>query len=242
MSYQTILLEEPADGVRLITLNRPEKRNALSIQLRKELIACLDDVANDDAVRALVITGAGHVFSGGFDLSEFSKTELREELMSTSSEYHRKLWNLPKPSIAAVNGPAPAGGFDLALLCDIRIGTENAMFGHPEIKFGAVPLFSILKFHTNESIARDLCLTGRLVGAEEALSMGLISQIVPPDELLSRAVELATMAAEVPTATMKFTKACMAVAAGLDFETSFAKEHDEGFINIPLELAKLPRK
>ncbi|MBI3992984.1 MAG: enoyl-CoA hydratase/isomerase family protein [Candidatus Lambdaproteobacteria bacterium] len=242
MSYTTLLLDEPAAGVRRITLNRPEKRNALSVQLRKELIACLNTLAEDEAVRVLILTGAGDVFSAGFDLSEFTKPELKQELLSSSSEYHRKVWHFPKPTIAAVNGLALAGGFDLALLCDIRLGNGNTVFGHPEVRFGAVPLFSILKYHTNETVARDLCFTGRFVDAETALRMGLLSEIVPDGKLPARALEFAAMIAEVPAATTRFTKTCMAGAAGLNFDASFAVEHDEAFGHIPLALSKLPRK
>ena len=242
MSLATLLLDEPAAGVCRITLNRPEKRNALSIQLRREFIACLHKLADDDAVRALIITGGGDVFSAGFDLSEFTKPELKQEIVASSSEYHRKVWHFPKPTIAAVNGLALAGGFDLALLCDIRLGNENTVFGHPEVRFGAVPLFSILKYHTNETVARDLCFTGRFVDAAAALRMGLLSEIISDGKLSERALEYAAMIAEVPPATTRFTKACMAAAAGLNFDASFAVEHDEAFAQTPLVLSKLPRK
>ncbi len=242
MNFQTIQVGEPAPGIRQITLNRPQKRNALSIQLRSELISCLDELEADAEVRAVVLTGAGEIFSAGFDLSEFTKPGLQPEITANSSRYHRKFWHFPKPTIAAVNGPALAGGFDLALLCDMRLGTEATVFGHPEIKFGAVPLFSILKYHTSEAVARDLCLTGRFVDARESYRMGLLTEIVPAQELLARAVEFAAMTAQVPPDTIRFTKRCMAVAGGLNFDGSFTDEHDVAFSSIPLDLAKLPRK
>lgn len=242
MEYQTLLVTTPADSTALITLNRPEKRNCLSIQVRRELMDCLDRLEADPGVTVAVLTGAGEVFCAGFDLKEFTKPDIQDELVQTSRDYHLKMWNFPKPILAAVNGPAPAGGLDLSLLCDIRLCSTTAFFGHPEIRFGAIPLFSLLAQVVGEGSARDLCFTGRMIPAEEALRMGLVSEVVEPGELMPLALEWAAMIAETPAATLAFTKRAMARTAGSDFETAFRREHDEGFAAVPLLHDKLPRK
>jgi len=130
------------DGVATLTLARPQRRNALSIKLRNEITQQLDDWAADGAVRAVVLTGAGPTFCAGFDLNEFGQADLARQIKDSSRRYHLAVWHFPKPLIAAVNGPAMGGGMDLGVLCDCRIASSAAAFGHPEIKFGAPPLFT----------------------------------------------------------------------------------------------------
>jgi len=160
MDYQAIQVDV-TEKIGTITLNRPEKRNALSILVRKEITDCLEQWEGDESVGVVIITGAGPVFSAGFDLKEFSKPELAKEVFKSSAVYHRVVWNYGKPTIAAVNGHAFGGGFDLATLCDVRICNTGAVFGHPEIKFGAPPLYTPLRWIVGSGMARDLCLTGR---------------------------------------------------------------------------------
>src|SRR4051812_37350023 len=125
------------DGVATVTLDRPARRNALSIALRDELSEQLAAWARAPDVRIVIVTGAPPAFCAGFDLQEFGEPGLARAIRDSSTRYHRALWSFPKPTIAAVNGPALAGGFDLAVLCDLRIASTEAAFGHPEIKFGA---------------------------------------------------------------------------------------------------------
>src|SRR5205807_1308730 len=147
-------------------LNRPDKRNALSIQLRDGLSDQLDAWAHDDAVRVVVIVGAGPAFCAGFDLSEFADPSLSAQIAASSRRYHLAVWSFPKPTIAAVHGSTVAGGLDLATLCDLRIAADDAVFGHPEIKFGAPPLFTPMRWIVGDGRARELCLTGRRIGAD----------------------------------------------------------------------------
>ncbi len=149
-----------SDGIAVMRLDNEQRRNALSIAMRDAISDTLDDWAADDRVRVVVLTGAGTSFSAGFDLTEFAQPDLARTIRDSSHRYHLAVWQFPKPMIAAVNGPALGGGFDLCLLCDVRIATPNAVFGHPEIRFGAPPLFTPLQWIVGAGIARDLCLTG----------------------------------------------------------------------------------
>ncbi len=207
MAYEFLLCERK-DKVALLTLNRPDKRNALSIALRNEIDQCLGELADDDAVSVVVITGAGPVFCAGFDRNEFfgRDPEHLKALMESTDGFHLRLMNFPKPLVAAINGPAMGGGLDLAVLCDVRVAAENAAFAHPEIKFGAPTLYGPLAEVIGGGLARDLCLTGRRIDAQEALRIGLVSNVVPLDSLLDEAMAVANSIAEAPPVTLKRVK------------------------------------
>lgn len=224
-----LLETDLSDGMATVVLNRPDSRNALSIALRDELSDLLLRWHDDDEVRSVVLTGAPPVFSAGFDLKEFAQPELARANRHSSTRYHRTLWSFPKPTIAAVNGPALAGGFDLAVLCDLRIASSEASFGHPEIKFGAPPLFTPLRWIVGDGRARDLCLTGRRIDAAEAERFGLVSRVVAPNDLMSEALAVARQVAEAPPAALATTKRYMTGNAGFGFEDSFRIEHDDVF-------------
>ncbi len=207
MPYEMLLCER-RDKVALVTLNRPDKRNALSIALRNEIDHCLGELADDDAVSVVVITGAGPVFCAGFDRNEFFVREPAhlEALMESTDRFHLRLMNYPKPLVAAINGSAMGGGLDLAVLCDVRVAAENAAFAHPEIKFGAPTLYGPLAETIGGGLARDLCLTGRRIDAQEAYRIGLVSSVVPLDRLLNEAMVVATSVAEAPLVALKTGK------------------------------------
>ena len=237
MGFQTIQAVERAEGIGIVTLNRPERRNAISTQMRREISRCLNSWKSSPAVGVVVFTGAGSSFSAGFDLDDFRQPELFDELFDSSSRYHRDIWNFPKPTIAAVNGPAMAGGFDLATICDIRVCSESAAFGHPEIKFGIPPLFTPLRWIVGDGLARDLCLSGRKINAKEAYRIGLVSEIVDSDRLLERVVQLGTKILEAPLKSLEFAKAYLVDNAGRGFEESFCVEHDKAFQEFLLKRA-----
>ncbi len=185
-----MLLVERGDDYATLTLNRPEKRNALSVQLRDAISDALDELANDAGVKAVVVTGAGPVFSAGFDLSEFERAAgddaFGRELWASSDRYHQTVLHFPLPTVAAVNGPALAGGFDLAILCDLRIASTTARFAHPERTFGDV-VYGPLHDLVGGAVARELTIGGRELTADEAHAVHLVGEVVPPAALTDAA-------------------------------------------------------
>ena len=201
-----MLRSPPKDGVVTLTLNRADKKNALSIAVRNEMSDALDDLAGDEAVKSVVVTGAGNVFSAGFDLREFQQPELTDRLWASSDRFHATVLRFPVPIVAAVNGPAIAGGFDLAVMSDVRVATDTARFSHPEIEFGDVvygPLHDIV----GGGVARELCFTGRVVEAEEAKTLGLVSSVVPVDELADEVTRFTDLIGRAPRDVLLRTKA-----------------------------------
>jgi enoyl-CoA hydratase len=218
---QVLLVDGPRGddraGVAWLTLNRPDKRNALSIELRDAIADALDALAADDTVKCVVITGAGTTFSAGFDLREFENADpdFQTRLWASSDRYHHTVLTFPLPTIAAVNGPALAGGFDLAVLCDVRIAAPTARFAHPEREFGDV-VYAPLHDLVGGAVARELCLTGRAMEADEALRVRLVSQVVPTDSLHAAARALAEQTATAPRDVLVRTKAKALRRAGVD--------------------------
>ena len=212
-----ILLVERVGECATLTLNRPEKRNALSVQLRDLISDALDDLATDRGIKAVVVTGAGPVFSAGFDLSEFTRaTEddaFARELWSSSDRYHETVLHFPLPTLAAVNGAALAGGFDLAVLCDLRVASSTARFAHPERTFGDV-VYGPLHDLVGGAIARELTLGGRELNAEEARAVHLVSEVVPPLELMPVARAILNRIVAAPRDVLMRTKAKALARAG----------------------------
>ena len=227
---------EMTGGIGILTLSRPDRRNAISIRMRREISDCLNKWAKAPEIGLVIFTGAGEAFSSGFELSEFADPDSFGELYDTSCRYHRDVWHFPKPTIAAINGPAMGGGFDLAVLCDIRICSESAVFGHPEIKFGAPPIFTPLKWIVGDGAARDLCLTGRKIDSGAAYRLGLTSEVMEGSGLLPQAIRLGQEILKAPADTIKYAKECFTRNAG--FEESFQIEHDKAFRDILLPKAR----
>ena len=177
---EAVLVVERGDGFATLTLNRPTKRNALSVELREAISDALETLAGDPEIKAVVITGAGPVFSAGFDLSEFERAAADDEfgrrLWASSDRYHQAVLRFPVPTVAAVNGPALAGGFDLAVLCDLRVAASTARFAHPERTFGDV-VYGPLHDLVGGAVARELTLGGRELTAAEALSVNLVGRV-----------------------------------------------------------------
>jgi methylglutaconyl-CoA hydratase len=211
MTYKTIQLAYHS-GVATITLNRPDKRNAISFELIDDLLRALREVETSDAI-VLILTGAGKAFSSGMDLDNLKTLigrppEQNLQDSQTMVRMFRTLYEFPKVTIAAVNGAAIAGGTGLALLCDFTLAVPEAKFGYTEVRIGFVPAIvsTFLLRQVGEKQARDLLLTGRIIGTEEAARMGLVNEIVPPENLLARARELAAVLMENSPASLRATK------------------------------------
>jgi enoyl-CoA hydratase/carnithine racemase len=219
---------DAADGaVALVTLDRPEKRNALSIELRFALAEALADLASDDAVRCAVLTGAGSAFSSGMDTTQFGGDEQnRRALVESTSAAFGAVMRFPKPLLAAVNGPALAGGFALALHCDLRVAARSARFGFSELPRGIAPSYAAALAALPEPLARELCLTGRVLEAGEARAVGLVAEVVDDGHALPRTLELAAEVASRPLATLLEVKRRFLLGAQLARERLHADEEE----------------
>ena len=238
MEFYTIKVDIRENKIGIITLSRPEKRNAISIQMRKEISYCLREWREASTIDALIFIGNGSSFSGGYDLDEFGNPDCFPELLKSSTEYCLDIWTFPKPTIVAVNGSAMGGGFDLLTLCDIRLCSESAIFGHPEIKFGGLPFFTPLRWIIGEGRARELCLTGRKIDAQEAYQIGLVSRVLKDNDLLEHAIQLGKTILEAPTDALRIAKESFISNSGRGFEESFIIEHDEAFRKVLLPKAE----
>jgi methylglutaconyl-CoA hydratase len=223
MDYKTLLVAH--DGsIATITLNRADKRNAISYELIEELLTALDEVANSSA-RVLILTGAGKAFCSGMDLDNLKALVGRSpdqnlkdsEIMA---RLFRSLYDFPRPTIAAVNGAAIAGGCGLATLCDFTLAVAEAKLGYTEVRIGFVPAIvsTFLLRQVGEKHARDLLLTGRIVGAEEAHRIGLINEIAPAEKLIERARELASQLLENSPASLVCTKRLLSDHARVELD------------------------
>ena len=211
MEFKTILYNE-AQGVVTITLNRPDRRNAISYELIDDLLAGMERAAGSSA-QVVIVTGAGQAFCSGMDLENLKQLSGRTHEQNlqdsrTMARLFRSIHEFPKPTIAAVNGPAIAGGTGLATLCDFTLAVPEAKFGYTEVRIGFMPALvsTYLIANVGEKRARDLLLTGRIFSAQEALGMGLVSEIVEGGRLITRAQELASQLMEMSPASLRATK------------------------------------
>ena len=221
--YSTLLLEITGN-LATLTLNRPEKRNAISTAMISELQSALEDIEKSRA-RVAILTGSGKAFSAGMDLemlaaiAQQSPAENQEDSRRMAKMF-RRIWSFPKPLIAAVNGAALAGGCGIATLCDFTLAVPEAKFGYTEVKIGFLPaIVSVfLTRQIGEKRTRDLLLTGRIVEPAEAKQMGLINEIVAPEELMERAKQLADVLIAASPGSLTRAKRLLtsAAAAGLD--------------------------
>ena len=216
------LLIHRADGHAVLTLNRPDKRNALSVALRDAISDALDSLTNDETIKCVVFTGAGTVFCAGFDLSEFTRADddqaFGRELWASSDRYHNTVLRYPLPTIAAINGPALAGGFDLAIMCDLRIASTTARFAHPERTFGDV-VYGPLHDLVGGAVARELTIGGREVNAEAALAVHLVGEVVEPNTLVDATKAAVARVCAMPRDVLLRTKAKALRRAGFDGES-----------------------
>ena len=210
-AFETILFETRG-RVAILSLNRPERLNAMNRVMLRELGEACDFVEAEDSISVLALTGEGASFCSGFDLKEQAEAPpegfagwrraLRQDFDAVS-----RFWNLSKPTISAARGHALAGGCELALACDVTIAAENAVFGEPELRFGAGIVVMLLPWLTNPKAAKEMLLTGEAVSARRAEQLGLVNRVVPEAELLETALSLARKMARMDPGLLKATKA-----------------------------------
>jgi methylglutaconyl-CoA hydratase len=212
MKFNTLLLNEQ-DGICTITFNRPDKRNAVSFELVHEVMQALDYCAKSDKTQVVIFTGAGKAFCAGLDLEELKSLigksqEQNVKDSQTMANMFRAVYEFPKPTIAAVNGAAIAGGTGIATMCDFTLAVPEAKFGYTEVRIGFVPAIvsSYLVFQVGHKIARDLLLTARLFDSHEAHRYGLVNEILQPDQLMPRAIEIAKLLMENSPSSVRATK------------------------------------
>ena len=213
MAFQ-FLLYEVRDAICYLTLNRPDRLNALNAELLSEFREALDTIEADSDIRVVILTGAGRAFSAGFDINrepggsdpqDLQPDEWRGHLQSHIDTF-LKVWNLTKPVIAAVNGYALAGACELVQVCDIKIASDRAVMGEPEIRAGVGPPLLITPFSVNLATAKELLLTGDTVDAHEAARIGLVSRVVPHDELMSECERVAKKITLISQVGIKMSK------------------------------------
>lgn len=216
----TLVLSEDHGRVRLLTLNRPDARNALNAALRIELIQCLQEAENDEGIGAVVVTGAGTLFAAGADLKELLSRSSDEQLHFLQPPHiYSIIESLRKPVIAAVNGHALGAGLELATACDVRVCSDQAKLGQPEISLGLIPggggTQRLVRLVGPGQAAR-IVLTGDALSAAEALDLGLVDVVAPKDQVVARAIELAQAMARHDAAAIAAAKRALRAADGDD--------------------------
>ncbi len=241
------ILYRVADGIAVITLNRPEVKNALNEELVEELEGLLQDIDGDPGVKVVIVAGREEFFSAGADIGALKKLSEPVQAHLFCAKIQRTIGyfeTIAQPTIAAVSGLALGGGCEIALACDLRLAAENAVFGQPEINLGIIPGAGgtqRLPRTVGRTVAAELLLTGRTVKADEASRIGLVNRVVPVGELMDRAMKVAAIIAAKPPLAVKMTKSCiregmqMNVSQALIYEArcfdflASTKDASEGF-------------
>ncbi|MFN2576144.1 MAG: enoyl-CoA hydratase/isomerase family protein [Pyrinomonadaceae bacterium] len=229
-SYETILVER-RDRVAIVTINRPEKRNALNIQTRAEGAAILDELRADESVGVVVLTGAGDkAFIAGADIAEFAE---RSAIQQREVMLDRSLFNaidsFPKPIIAMVNGYCLGGGCEVALACDLRVASDTASFGQPEINLGIIPGGGGTQRLTRlvgEGKAMEMILSGEIIDAQTALTIGLINHVVAADQLETKTLEIANRIAKKSPIALRLAKEAVRLASRSNLDEGLRREVD----------------
>ncbi len=231
MSEDVVLVERRGPAA-WITINRPDKLNALSGAVVAGLREAWTAAARDDEAKVVVLTGAGRAFSAGYDISEEVAARIEgadawHGVLEADVDFTMELWSLPKPTIAAVRGWCLAGGCDLAMACDLIVATEDARFGEPEIRYGSGPVTMLMPFLIGQKKTAELLFTGDAIPAREAHRIGLVNHVVPHDALEAEVDALVRKIAPTPLPVLRLTKLALvrayeamgvrqAVAANLD--------------------------
>jgi enoyl-CoA hydratase len=220
---EPLVLIRREGAILTLTLNRPDKSNSLHPDLVKQISAALKSAEADTALSVVVLTGAGSTFCAGLDLELLVgwTTPQKVSYLDAVTRVFRRIWSLPQPVIAAVNGPAIAGGFDLAAFCDIRLAAEEAIFGQAEINVGLTQIIHPLYKSIGLARAKEMAMTGQNISAAEAFRIGLINHLYPRDELMPRAMELASVLAAKPRNALFETKRLTRSLIDMDTNAAF---------------------
>jgi len=229
-NYETILVEKRG-SVAVLTINRPEKLNALGYKVHEEGVAALEDLRKDEEVRVVVVTGAGEKsFIAGADISEFTgQTPVSQRNIFQEKTLFNSIDTFPKPVIAMINGFCLGGGCEVALACDLRIASEKARLGQPEINLGIIPGGGGTQRLTRligEGKSMELILTGDMIDAQTALSLGLVNHVYPADELETKTMELAGKMAEKSPIALQMAKEAVKLAAKSNLDEGLRREVD----------------
>jgi enoyl-CoA hydratase len=229
-NYETILIEK-RESVAVLTVNRPDKLNALNAKVHVEGVAALDELRKDEAVRVVVITGAGEKsFIAGADISEFAgKTPVSQRGVFQERTLFNSIDAFPKPVIAMINGFCLGGGCELALACDIRTASERARLGQPEINLGIIPGGGGTQRLTRlvgEGKAMEMILTGEMIDAPTALALGLVNHVFAPEELEAKTLEIAGKIAEKSPIALQMAKEAVKLAARSNLDEGLRREVD----------------
>lgn len=227
MTYSTLIVEKKK-GYVVVRLNRPHEMNAISKDMRGELYDVFVALEKDPEVKAIVLTGGEYVFSAGMDIKEMNSLpdEESDEFLKSMMKYLKKIYACKKPVIAAVGGIALGGGFNLVTICDLVIASESAIFCHPELKFGFNPFFYPLSQIVGITKAKEIVMLGEPIGANEALKIGLVNKVEPPEKFMSVAEQMAeTLSSHSAKAMEELKNLCSIVPrmdkmAAMDIESS----------------------
>ena len=217
---ELVRVSRPEPSIARLTIDRADKRNALSIQVRDEMSDALDELGADESLSVVVVESVGPVFCAGFDLDEFQQPDLSERLWASSDRWHETLRSFPLPLLASIQGPAYAGGFDLATMCDLRIAAASATFRRPELAWG-VAIYSVLADLVGGAVARELSMTQRTLDAAEALALHLVTRVVPDDELTDATSALAAEVAACAPGALRHAKSAAIARAQQPIERSW---------------------
>ena len=229
-TYETLLLEK-RERVAIIKINRPEKRNALNIKTREEGAALLDELRADNSVGCVVFTGAGDkAFIAGADIAEFAgRTSITQRDVMMTRSLFTAIDTFPKPVIAMINGYCLGGGCELALACDIRVASETASFGQPEINLGIIPGGGGTQRLTRlvgEGKAMEMILTGEIIDAKTAHAIGLVNHVFPADQLQPKTMEIAQRIAEKSPIALQLAKEAVKLASRSNLDEGLRREVD----------------
>ena len=229
-AYETLLLEREG-RVAIVTINRPDKRNALNIKTREEGAALLEELRSDESVGVVVLTGAGDkAFVAGADIAEFAgRTAMTQREVMTGRSLFTAIDTFPKPVIAMINGYCLGGGCELALACDIRIASETASFGQPEINLGIIPGGGGTQRLTRlvgEGKAMEMILTGEIIDAKTAFAIGLVNHVVPADQLRTTTMEVANRIADKSPIALMLAKEAVKIASRSNLDEGLRREVD----------------